>query len=198
MLTQLSTVKNRLGIPELDTTNDALLDALIAAVSARFDRECNRTLARTVDFAQEFSADQTEISLVCYPVETVTRFDLKFTESEGWLEQTNIDYLLRSRCVLSLFSALNAQRSTLNPALGRVIYTGGYVPPGTVPGPGQAALPADVAQAAVEQTAWWFQNRDRLGLVRVWEYHSTYRQFTDFDLLTPVKAVLKRHERWGV
>ena len=198
MLIQLSTVKNRLGIPELDTTNDALIDALIAAVSARFDRECNRTLARTLDFAQEFPADRTEISLACYPVETVTRFDLKFSETEGWLEQAGIDYLLRSRCVLSLSSALSPQRSLLSPALARVIYTGGYVLPGTTPDPGQTALPADVAQAAVEQTAWWFQNRDRLGLVSIWEYHSTYRHFTDFDLLTPVKAVLKRHERWGI
>jgi hypothetical protein len=197
MLTQLSTLKSRLGMAELDTTSDALLEAINAAVSARFDRECNRTFERTMDFAQEFCANQTEILLACYPLETVTRFDLKFTESEGWLEKTDVEYLVRSRCVLSLSSPLNARPATLNP-VGRVIYTGGYVPPGTVPGPGQTALPADLAQAAVEQTAWSFQNRDRLGLVRIWEYHSTYRQFADLDLLTPVKAVLKRYERWGI
>jgi hypothetical protein len=47
MLTQLSTLKARLSIPGTDTTHDSLLTAAIAAASARFDRETNRTLART-------------------------------------------------------------------------------------------------------------------------------------------------------
>lgn len=49
MLTQLSTVKSRLAIPDADTTSDALLTAAIKAVSARVDKETNRALARTVD-----------------------------------------------------------------------------------------------------------------------------------------------------
>ena len=48
MITQLLTVKTRLGIDEFDVTHDALLTNAIKAVSARFDQECNRTLARTV------------------------------------------------------------------------------------------------------------------------------------------------------
>ncbi len=48
MLTQLSTVKTRLGITVTDY--DALLTSAIKAVSARFDRECNRRLPRTVGF----------------------------------------------------------------------------------------------------------------------------------------------------
>jgi hypothetical protein len=48
----------------------------------------------------------------------------------------------------------------------------------------------------VEQVAFWFQNRDRAGLTRLWEYHGTYRQFADLDLLTSVRAVLFQHTRW--
>ena len=47
MLTTLSTVKTRLAISEADTTNDAILTAAIKSVSARFDKETNRPLART-------------------------------------------------------------------------------------------------------------------------------------------------------
>src|SRR5205814_39501 len=43
MLTQLSTVKSRLALTITDY--DDLLTSAIKAVSARFDKECNRTLA---------------------------------------------------------------------------------------------------------------------------------------------------------
>ena len=49
MLTQLTTMKARLNISPADTTQDDLLTRAIAAVSARFDHECNRTLARSVE-----------------------------------------------------------------------------------------------------------------------------------------------------
>ena len=90
MLTQLSTVKSRLGLLDTDTQYDALLTNAIKAVSARFDRETNRTLARTVDATFEFPAQDTELTPACYPIETVTKFELKTDEPTGWLEQTNV------------------------------------------------------------------------------------------------------------
>lgn len=61
MLTQRSTVKARLGIDDFNVEFDALLTNAINAVSARFDTEANRTLARTVSTTSEFSADDLEI-----------------------------------------------------------------------------------------------------------------------------------------
>src|SRR5579864_4417532 len=147
MLTQLSTVKSRLAIPEADTTNDALLTSAIKALSARFDKETSRTLARTVGATFEFPADDTEVSPPCYPIESVTKFETKSTEAEGWQEKTAVDYLIRSACVVSLPSAICNLPSTL----ARITYTGGYVLPGTEPVPGQTPLPDDLEQAAVEQ-----------------------------------------------
>ena len=190
MLTQLPTLKSRLGILDTDTTNDALLTAAIQAVSARFDLETNRSLARTENLEQEFTADTTEICASCYPVESITRFELKTSEADGWIEQPGIDFLLRRRCVISLASPIANCR-----AQARVIYTGGYVLPGATPAPGQTPLPPDIENATVEQAAYWFQNRDRLGLTRIWEYHATYRHFADLDLLSTVTAVLQRHTR---
>ena len=194
MLTQLSTVKSRLALTA--TTYDDLLTNTIKAVSARFDKECNRTLARAVAIAEEFSANDTEIRGASYPIEAVTKFELKSTEAEGWIEQTGIDYLIRRRCVISLSQPFSIQNSAFSLPAARVTYTGGYVLPGTTPSAGQTALPDDLEQAAVEQVACWFQNRDKLALVRNRPWQGTYQQYAQLDLLLDVKAVLKRYQRW--
>src|SRR6266446_1638090 len=196
MLTQLLTVKTRLALDEFNVQYDSLLTNAIKAVSARFDKETNRTLARTVDATHEFAADETEILVPCYPIEAVTKFELKSTEAEGWVEQTGIDFLIRRLCIISLTSPL----STLNsqPSTCRVTYTGGYLLPGTTPGAGQTPLPDDLEQAAVEQVAYWFRNRDSTGLLRIWPHDGTYEAFLQSDLLLEVKAVLKKYERWAL
>src|SRR6516162_1723560 len=102
MLTQLATVKARLEIAASDPSNDDLLTRAIEAVSARFDRECNRTLARTVGATEEFAAADTEIIPRCYPIEAVAKFELKTSEAEGWVEQAEVKWLVRGGCVISL------------------------------------------------------------------------------------------------
>ncbi len=194
MLAQLSTIKTRLAITV--TTYDVILTNAIKAVSARFDKETSRTIARTVGLTEEFDGNDTEIRPTCYPIETVTKFELKANETEGWVEQTDVDYLIRRKCVISL----NLQLATCNLQLpqARVTYTGGYVLPGDTVGAGQTPLPDDLEQAAVEQVASWFQTRDMLGLVRNRPWQGDYQQFAQLDLLPNVKAVLTRYERWAL
>src|SRR6266446_4314080 len=112
MLTQLSTVKSRLAL--VVTDYDDLLTNAIHAASARFDKETNRTLSRTATATHEFDATDTEILPPCYPVESVTKFELKSNETDGWSEQTGVQYLIRRACVTSLSSRLSSQPSTLN------------------------------------------------------------------------------------
>ena len=64
MLTLLSTVKARLAIDEFDLTYDTILTNAINAISFRFDKETNRTLARTVNISQEFDATDTTKGLI--------------------------------------------------------------------------------------------------------------------------------------
>ncbi len=194
MLTSLSTVKSRLQILDTDTSNDALLTSAIKAVSARFGHETRRTLAHTVDATHEFDPSDTELLVPCYPIESVTRFELKTSEAEGWLEQSNVQYLIRHSCVISLAFPLNLQPTTLN--LARVLYTGGYVLPGTTPAPGQTPLPDDLEHAAIEQVAFWFQKRDKLGIRTNWPSSGTYQLFSELDLLTPVRTILAHYARW--
>lgn len=200
MLTQLATVKARLSIAPADTTNDDLLTRAIEAVSARFDRECNRSLARTSAALQDFPATETEIVARAYPVEAVTKFELKSNEAEGWLEQLGAEWLVRGGCVISLARplALSGQVLFTNPPLARVTYTGGYVLPGGTVMPGQTALPADLEFAAVEQIAVWFTQRDKQGLIRHWPSGGTYLVFTQLPLLPQVSAALRPYRRWSV
>ncbi len=194
MLTQLTSVKDRLGILPADTQYDAMLTRFIEAASARFDRECGRTFARAAGAMHEFPGRAREVLPACYPVEVVTKFELKTTESEGWVEQTGVEYVVRSGCVVSLQAPL----STIEAAVGRVTYTGGYVLPGAVPGAGETALPADVEQAAIEQVAAWFYNKEKIGLVRHWPSSGTYVVLSQQPLLTSVAATLRRYQRWMV
>ena len=195
MLTQLATVKTRLSLPADDTQYDPLLTAAIKSVSARFDHETNRTLARTENATHEFPADDTEIIVPCYPIETVTKFELKFTEAAGWQEQQPApDYLIHRPCIISLPFAICHLPSAL--PLARVTYTGGYVLPGTVPSAGQTPLPDDLENAAIEQVAYWFQTRDTLGLDTIWPHFGTYQKFAQSPLLASVQEVLTHHRRF--
>jgi hypothetical protein len=195
MLTQLDALKSRLALT--DTQYDTLLTNTLTALGERFDRECGRVLARTVDATEEFDAADTEITTACYPIESVSKFELKTNEEAGWIEQPGVEFLVRRNCVISLAFPLCSQLSSIisQPALARVTYTGGYVLPGAAPGAGQTALPGDLEQAAVEQAAYWFQNRDHLGVIREWPKGGVYEQFVDLDLLPGVRAVLAKHKR---
>jgi hypothetical protein len=182
------------NIAAADATHDDLLTRAIEALSARFDRECGRTFERTVGVLHQFPADDTEIVPACYPIEAVTRFELKSSEAGGWQVQAGVDYLLRGGTVISLLLPLEpAGRS-----LARVTYTGGYVPPGTVAAAGQTALPKDLENAATEQVAAWFQNRDKQGLIRYWPSGGTYLVFSQLPMLPEVAGTLKRYQRWVV
>ena len=196
MLTQLTTVKARLGLLETDTQYDELLTRAIEAFSARFDRECNRSFGRTVGATQEFPGGEIEIPVSCYPIETVTKFELKRSESAGWVEQSAVEYVVRAKCVISLSVPLWPLRSSA--ALARVTYTGGYVLPGTVVGTGQSALPVDLENAMVEQAAFWFEHKDMPGVIRIWPTGGTYMQLADTDLIPSVRAVLRKHARYSL
>ena len=189
MITQLTTVKSRLAIDAFDVKYDDLLTNAIKAVGARFDKICNRAFARTVSATHEFDPCEMELAPAGYPIESVTKFELKSNEVEGWVEQTGIDYVIRHRCVIALRLPLSGASP---PALARVTYTGGYVLPGTTPGAGQTVLPDDL-----EQAASWFLNRDKLGLIRRWPKGGIYEQFIQTELLPGVTEVLKAYTRFG-
>ena len=42
----------------------------------------------------------------------------------------------------------------------------------------------------------WFQSRGKLALNSIWPHAGTYEKFQQLDLLIPVRAVLRKYERW--
>lgn len=192
MLTPLATLKARLGLETFDSTDDAVILNLCKHVSARFAAECNRIFDYGAGLTFEFRADQINVGVDRPPIESVSQFELKSTEAEGWILQSGIDYLIGpQRAVIELALSLGTSRQ-----LGRATYTGGYVLPGTTPVGNQIALPDDVEQACIEQVAYWYQRRSQLGLVSVSSGDSTVQQFQTADLLPQVQAMLKHYQRW--
>ena len=191
MLTQLDAVKLRLAITFSD--DDVILRRAIEAVSARFDIYCNRAFGRVENARKEFPADSFEVSVESFPIESVARFEIKRTEAEGWTEiDPAPEYFVRGGCVVSLLGRLGTGRE-----LASVVYTGGYVLPGTEAADGQTALPADIEQACVEQVAYWYQNRSKLGVASVTE-NSVTTTASQNPLLPSVEDMLQRHIRMTI
>jgi len=192
MLTQLSTLKARLGFELFDTTDDTGLTNILKHVSARFAADCNRIFDYGASLTYEFPADEIGIFVDRPPVEAVSQFELKRTEAEGWIVQPDVDYLLSpKKTMISLAKRIGTSRQ-----LGRVTYTGGYILPGATPTGNQIALPDEIEQACVEQAAYWYQRRSQLGLLSISSDAGIVQQFQSSDLLPQVQAVLRNYERW--
>ena len=155
MLTQLSTLKARLGLELFDTTDDTTLTNLLRHVSARFAAECNRVFDYGAALTYEFRADQVSVVVGHPPIQSVAEFELKTSESEGWIVQPSIAYLISPRKTLvELAEPLGALSQ-----LARVTYAGGYVLPGASSTGNQAPLPDDLEQACIEQVTYWYSRR---------------------------------------
>lgn len=192
MITQLQTVKTRLGLSESDVADDAILTNAILAIGGRFELECNRQFARSATATFAFRADEMDILVDRFPLESVSKFELKESEAAGWVEQTDIVYLFNhTKSIIELSIALGTSRQ-----MARVTFAGGYVMPGDTVGTGQTALPDALEQAAVEQVVYWFQNKDRLGITTVSAEGGSISQFAALNLLPSVVPVLKKFERW--
>ena len=192
MLTQLSTLKARLGLETFDTTDDNVLTNLLKLVSSRFAADCNRIFDYGAGLIFEFQANQLNLVVNRPPIQLVTAFDLKTTEAEGWVAQTGIDYLLSpQKTLIELPMPLGTSRQ-----VGRVTYTGGFILPGGTPTGSQIALPDDLEQACIEQVAYFYQRRTQLGLVSINSGSGLVQQYQSSDLLPQVQAVLKHYERW--
>lgn len=195
MITQLSSVKSRLGIDAFDTADNTLLTNAIKAVGARFNQQCNRIFERAAGAVYEFQADKIAIWPALYPIESISAWELKSNETDGFETLDTPDYILRKagniKCLVYLAAPLGSENQ-----VARITYTGGYVAPGTTPGSGQTALPDDIEQAAIEQVAYWYQNKARLGITAISGDGGSIQQFAQLDLLPSVKATLKAHERW--
>ena len=168
---------------------------LIALVTARFDNQTNRKLAYAQNTTDDFQGDETELRLSRYPIDETQpiTFQRLTKASEGWQAISDAEYVLRAGCIISLISEIGRWKQQI-----RVTYSGGYVLPGSNPPPStpNPQLPDDLQQSCVEQCAYLYQNKDRLGLAMVAQEGGRIQQFPKIDFLPSVASVLSKYERW--
>ncbi len=192
MLTQLTTIKSRLGLELFDPTEDALLTNILKHVSARFAVECNRVFDYATELKYEFRAEELFIVVDRPPIDLLSEFHLKTTEAEGWVLQSSVDYLISpAKSVIELAEAIGSQGQ-----IARVTYSGGFVLPGNTPSGSQRSLPDEIEQACIEQVVYWYQRRAQLGLTSATNDAGVVQQYQSSDLLPQARAVLRRHQRW--
>jgi hypothetical protein len=140
------------------------LNRAIEAFSCHFDRECNRTFARSVNLAQEFCAAKSKSPSTATPSNQSPASNSNLPRPPAGTVQTKVDYIIRRACVISLAVPLSPHPPSTVPSLARLIYTVGFVLPAAPdptpvdPDHAPKRLPADLENAATEQVAFWFQN----------------------------------------
>ncbi len=213
MFARLNLLKERLLIPAYETEYDKLLEYFIGFTSYRFEKECNRFFKRQENFSEEFSAEQTELIVSRYPIEFVSSIEVKRNEQIGWEPVNDVTYIIRHKCVVSLLRPIGSSKEQI-----KLTYTGGYVLPDEPALNGQTPLPPDLEDACIEQTAYFFKNRERLGLTGFAGLRSDFQQMFDsksesqgttdsnvrlflqfekIDLLSSVRAILMKYKKRG-
>lgn len=108
-----------------ETTFDTSIAALGKGVAARFDAHCNRKFARVAGATAEFGADRDHLPLPRFPIESISKVELRETLTTGWADQGTVNDLvaqiLADAGVVILHAPLGGWADRL-----RLTYTGGF------------------------------------------------------------------------
>jgi hypothetical protein len=155
-----------------DTRFDDLIAAIGLGVAGQFENSCNRKFNRQANCVECFPADHAEFIPERLPLESVSLVELKVRESDGWVTQTDPNFI----------RALNLENGIIDCGPGdagpyyaqlRFTYTGGYFweqlepDDAAFPSPlpaGAAPLPAALSNAWLLQCRHIWGNLDKLGL----------------------------------
>lgn len=101
-------------------------DSAIAAIgkgsALALQRHCNRQFARAVADTYECSADRAHVVLPRYPVEAVTKIEIRRSLTEGWVELTDV---IVNQNLAGGFLLFGSDLGSYDERL-RITYTGGY------------------------------------------------------------------------
>lgn len=106
------------------TDDDATITAVGLGVAGLIEGYCGRAFQRTVGAADVFAADRAQFLLSRFPVESVSKFELKSTEAAGFVEQTLATYP-RAIDLANGIVTLSGDAGDYFEQL-RITYTGGY------------------------------------------------------------------------
>ena len=159
-LTQLADVKTILQIPSSDTSQDALINLVIPAVSAQIESYCNRTFGVASYTENLPPSNSTVLQLQNWPITTVTS-----VTADGSAMVAGQDYYLYSQFVSSgqlyrepgWYGKMIGRGLTFDPVQPMitiaVVYNAGYNLPGVTPVAGASNLPLNIQLSAMQMTA---------------------------------------------
>jgi len=203
-LGNLSTLKTHLLTAALvsGTDYDTPIANLGKGVAALMEKRCNRVFGRVAADTFEFSADRSHIVLPRYPIEEITKVELRDTLTDGYVDQgavnDNILNLSESAGLVRFNGIFGSSDSRI-----RLTYTGGYffetLEPADVGYPtavptGSTALPNDLFFAWLFQCEYVWSQRDKLGL-SIAEKASTPAAAAGVDLVPLVERTLRDYVR---
>src|SRR5581483_4698665 len=211
-LSNLSTLKSWLLAPALlaGTDYDSQLEAIGKGVAGRIEQYCNRKLLRMTGDIFECSADIHHVNLPRIPVERLSKIEVKWSETDGWQDQGNVNDMVW--CVASLSGLVTFPIFPgFHMARIRFTYDGGYffeqLEPTdmgypTTPAVGSFPLPPELLLAWQLQCEHVWTQRDKLGLAVATNPHSVHTRVVPslalIDLLPDVKALLNSFIRYSM
>ncbi len=193
----LSALKRRLLPPQSlsQTEWDAEILSIGTGVARWFEAQCDRKFSRVVDDLYLCRGDRMHVTLPRYPVEAVTLVEQLYPIGTQWTPCPAPSLLYPQSGLLEFLVPAAPLGSQL-----RVTFTGGYwfdtsddhsglLPTGATP------LPEDLSRAWLDQSAFLFENRSRLGMKKYIERGSAF--YLENDALVPgVVSILNGYRRY--
>ena len=191
----LADVKDRLGLSNTD--NDSVINRIVLGLEEVFNSEVNRPLiVNAADVTEYYTGCGSELQLLRYPIVSITSikestvydFDsaTALTENEAY----RIVALGKNGILHRVFSDWPSTVDGI-----QVINRGGFCAAGQSPGTGEFALPADLREAAIEQSSFLFKRKDDLGLSGISSQGGSISKFSSINFLPMVKRILDKYRR---
>jgi len=188
MLFTLATFKSRMTIT--GSVDDATLTGIAEWVHTLFDQWCNRTLAYTDGAELIISGTVQDVSLPCYPVESILSVSSRDHARAAWRPLSRLTWLLDASSGILTFrsGAIGSESEQI-----RILYSGGYVLPGTTALDGQTELPRSIQEAALAQAVHFYETRHLH--VAAATGSAPAKAARDVELLPAVEMTLRPYRR---
>ena len=195
-LGNLSTLKSRLLPPQsvAQTDDDAEITAIGLGVARWFEQTCDRKFERIEGDTYLCRSDRTYLTVPRYPLESVTTIEQLPIGQAAWTPAPPTWLLFPESGLIDFAATLGTPYTQL-----RLTYTGGYWWDETEDASGvqpmnSHPLPLDLHFAWLDQCAFLYERRTKLGLQKIAHLGGTY-SLEPTDLLPHVRAILQNYRR---
>jgi len=196
-LTTTPRVKLILGMPEDKTTDDGVIDAIVASVSKRAEQFMGRSAkitARTEHIDVERDGAGQLFRVAGFPISSITSVKVdstgQYTGSESTLTVGDEYALLRNgeMGIIKILSSLIATPGGL-----QIVYTGGMATNVET----FAETYPDITQALTQQAVFEYNRRRDLGVESIGGSGGNVTNFTPMDWLKFVRRTMTAYKRIG-